>query len=130
MDDAYQNAMRTVAEAYEAEVLSFGGRSLSRVSTIVASNGTFFERLRQGKPFYVHNLDRFAAWFRQPANWPMGSIPQSARDALLSIGRPACDVNTRHPETTSHVLPSAEVVEGGAPVVPGDRRAISQCIKS
>lgn len=35
-----------------------------------------------------------------------------------------------YPETTSHVLPSAEVVEGSAPVVPGDRRAISQCVKS
>ncbi|WP_452665681.1 YdaS family helix-turn-helix protein [Sphingomonas zeae] len=34
------------------------------------------------------------------------------------------------PEPTSSVLPGNEVVEGGAPTVPGNRRAITQCVKS
>jgi DNA-binding transcriptional regulator YdaS (Cro superfamily) len=35
-----------------------------------------------------------------------------------------------NPEASSSVLPGNEVVEGRAPIVPGDRRAISQCVKS
>ena len=34
------------------------------------------------------------------------------------------------PEPISSVLPGNEVVEGGAPTVPGNRRAIMQCVKS
>ena len=34
------------------------------------------------------------------------------------------------PKAISHVLPCQEVVEGRAPIVPGDRCAISQCVKS
>ena len=88
MSDAYENALRTVADAYEGEVAAHGGRSLSRIATIVVSSGTFFNRLREGKPFLVHNLERFAAWFRQPENWPNGVIPEAASIALISIGRP------------------------------------------
>lgn len=88
MLDAYENALRTVADAYEAEHSRWGGKSLSRVATIVASSGAFFIRLRDGKTFSVANLERFAAWFRQPANWPDCTIPQDAVSALVSIGRP------------------------------------------
>jgi DNA-binding transcriptional regulator YdaS (Cro superfamily) len=35
-----------------------------------------------------------------------------------------------NPDPTSSVLPGSEVVEGGAPIVPGDRRAKMQCVKS
>ncbi|MDR6144976.1 DNA-binding transcriptional regulator YdaS (Cro superfamily) [Sphingomonas sp. SORGH_AS870] len=35
-----------------------------------------------------------------------------------------------YPEAPSNVLPCQEAVEGVAPIVPGDRRAISQCVKS
>ena len=35
-----------------------------------------------------------------------------------------------NPEASLSVLPGNEVVEGRAPIVPGDRRAISQCVKS
>lgn len=35
-----------------------------------------------------------------------------------------------YPHPTSSVLPGSEVVEGGAPIVPGDRRAKMQCVKS
>jgi hypothetical protein len=88
MSDAYQNALRTIADTYEAEVACYGGKSLSRIATIVVSSGAFFQRLRDGKSFSVHNLDRFANWFREPANWPANAIPHNAVNALLSIGRP------------------------------------------
>ncbi len=35
-----------------------------------------------------------------------------------------------NPDPTSSVLPGSKVVEGGAPIVPGDRRAKMQCVKS
>lgn len=88
MEPAYQNAVRTIAESYQAEVDRWGGKSLSRVATIVVNNGGFFSRLREGRPFSVTSLDKFAAWFRQPANWPDCSIPHTAATALASIGRP------------------------------------------
>lgn len=87
MDAAYENALRTVADAYEGEVERHGGKSLARVATIVVNNGTFFQRLREGKPFLVHNLEKCAKWFRDPQNWPSG-IPYHASVALSSIGRP------------------------------------------
>ena len=88
MSDAYENALRTVAAAYDAERHEHGGKSLSRVATIVVSSGSFFERLFDGRGFSVQNLEKFAAWFRAPANWPMGEIPHEAAVALTSIGRP------------------------------------------
>ena len=88
MHDAYPTALQAIADTYEAEVAAYGGRSLSRVATIVVSSGAFFQRLRSGKPFLVQNLDKFAAWFRDPSNWPTGEIPHSAVLALTSIGRP------------------------------------------
>jgi hypothetical protein len=88
MSAAYENALRTVAESYEAMAASYGGRSLSRIATIVVNSGSFFDRLKAGKTFSVHNLERFAAWFRDPINWPDGFIPQDAVAALASIGRP------------------------------------------
>jgi hypothetical protein len=88
MDNAYQNALAAVADAYEAAVAQHGGKSLSRVATIVVSSGAFFTRLREGKTFHVHNLEKFAAWFREPANWPNFAIPHDAAAALTSIGRP------------------------------------------
>ncbi len=96
MEAAYQYALGTVADAYEAEAVRHGGKSLSRVATIVVNSGSFFQRLREGKPFLVHNLDRFASWFRDPANWPMGTIPEDAAAALISIGRPPVDVSMTH----------------------------------
>lgn len=88
MDNVYENALRTIADAYEGEVAAFGGKSLSTVATIVVSSGSFFQRLRDGKPFLVHNLERLAAWFRDPANWPDAKIPTDAAFSLTSIGRP------------------------------------------
>lgn len=96
MDDAYQNALRTVADAYESEVSAYGGKSLARVATIVVSRGTFFQSLRDGKPFLVHNLDRLASWFRDPQNWPCLQVPDTAANALISIGRPPLDASIDH----------------------------------
>jgi hypothetical protein len=97
MQDAYENALRTVADSYEAEVTRWGGKSLSRVATIVVSSGAFFNRLRAGGTFSVANLDKFAGWFRTPANWPDQVIPQDAALALTSMGRPPFPTETmRH----------------------------------
>ena len=101
MSAAYENALRTVADSYEAEVTRLGGKSLSRVATIVVSSGAFFKRLRDGKTFSVANLEKFAAWFRVPANWPDHVIPHAAAVALISIGRPPLPADTLpHPYGT------------------------------
>ncbi|WP_163958411.1 hypothetical protein [Sphingomonas insulae] len=97
MNDAYENALRTVAESYEAEVIRWGGKSLSRVATIVVSSGAFFTRLKAGATFSVANLEKFNAWFRVPANWPDRVIPHDAATALISMGRPpVSDVSMTH----------------------------------
>jgi len=88
MTAAYDTALRTIADSYDAEVARRGGKSLSRIATIVVSSGAFFNRLRDGKTFSVTNLEKFAAWFRVPANWPDRTIPHVAATALISIGRP------------------------------------------
>lgn len=101
MSAAYENALRTIADSYDAEVARWGGKSLSRVATIVVNSGAFFNRLREGKTFSVGNLEKFAAWFRVPANWPDRAIPQDAVAALISIGRPPLPANTMpHPYRT------------------------------
>ncbi len=87
MDDGYDIALLRIADAYEQAVTAAGGRSLATVATIVASSGGFFSRLREGKPFQVTNLEKFARWFRQPSNWPSQTIPADAVMALESIGR-------------------------------------------
>ena len=102
MSAAYQNALRTVADSYETEVARWGGKSLSRVATIVVSSGAFFNRLRNGKTFSVNNLEKFASWFRVPANWPDHTIPLDAVAALISIGRPPLPTDTLpHPYVTN-----------------------------
>lgn len=88
MSDAYENALRTIADSYEQAVTAYGGKSLSRIATIVVSSGAFFNRLRSGATFSVANLEKFAAWFRVPSNWPSHDIPAAAVTALNSIGRP------------------------------------------
>lgn len=101
MNEAYENALRTVADSYDAEVARWGGKSLSRVATIVVSSGAFFNRLRAGSTFSVTNLEKFAAWFRMPANWPDHEIPKAAVAALTSIGRPPLPADTMpHPYRT------------------------------
>lgn len=114
MSAAYENALRTVADSYEAEVARWGGKSLSRVATIVVSSGAFFNRLRDGKTFSVTNLEKFASWFRVPANWPDRSIPHDAAAALTSIGRPPV------PHSVPHLMPHR------TGVVDCDRAAVSQ----
>jgi hypothetical protein len=101
----YQNALRMVADSYDAEVARWGGKSLSRVATIVVSSGAFFNRLRNGRTFSVTNLEKFAAWFRVPANWPDHAIPTAAVAALTSIGRPPLSADTMpHPYRTNDAL--------------------------
>lgn len=98
MSAAYENALRTIADSYDLEVARWGGKSLSRVATIVVNSGAFFNRLRDGKSFSVGNLEKFASWFRVPANWPDRTIPHDAATALTSIGRPPLAANVMpHP---------------------------------
>ncbi|USU08920.1 hypothetical protein NF700_00925 [Sphingomonadaceae bacterium OTU29MARTA1] len=119
MNDAYENALRTVADSYEAELARWGGKSLARVATIVASSGSFFTRLRDGGTFSVANLEKFNNWFRLPANWPNRTIPSDAAVALASMGRPPLPASTLpHPYRTND-----------APVV-CDRATVSQAICS
>nr|GLK22135.1 hypothetical protein GCM10017606_29630 [Microbacterium terregens] len=110
MDNAYQNALGTVADTYEAAVAEHGGKSLARVATIVVSSGAFFTRLREGKTFHVHNLEKFAAWFRDPANWPNLCIPHDAAIALTSIGRPPiADMQHSYRTGAAHVASNAGI---------------------
>ena len=102
MDAAFENALRTLAASYEEQVAKRGGKSLSRVATIVVNNGAFFTRLRDGKPFLVHNLEKFAAWFRDPANWPDCVIPDTAEQALASMGRPSLASQMPHSAVGVH----------------------------
>ncbi|WP_298808391.1 hypothetical protein [uncultured Sphingomonas sp.] len=96
MDAAFENALRTIAASYEGEVSRHGGKSLARVATIVVNNGAFFTRLREGKTFTVANLERFASWFRQSANWPLDTIPHDAASALASMGRAPDSLSMPH----------------------------------
>ncbi|QXT36867.1 helix-turn-helix domain-containing protein [Sphingomonas sanguinis] len=62
-----------------------------------------------------------------------GSLPSPthARKLADATGIPASRIRPDiYPDPTSSVLPGSEVVEGGAPIVPGDRRAKMQCVKS
>jgi hypothetical protein len=88
METGYHDALMQTAQAYSAAVATHGGKSLSRVATIVVNRGSFFERLQQDVSFSVRNLERFAEWFRNAENWPRGEIPQNAAEALSSMGRP------------------------------------------
>lgn len=101
MENGYHESLCQVAKLYEQAVAAHGGKSLSRVATIVASSGAFFDRLQKGKTFTVANLERFLEWFRNPANWPEWTIPSDAKDALVSVGRPAFPV-ARMPHKVTH----------------------------
>ncbi len=76
-----------IADCYEKRVGAHGGRSLTRVATIVASRGSFFAPLREGKTCTVRNLDAFVSYFAEPANWPSGSIPKEAAAAIAILAR-------------------------------------------
>jgi len=57
--------------------------------------------------------------------------PQFARGVANATGIPASRLRPDiYPEPTSSVLPGNEVVEGGAPIENGNRRAEMQCVKS
>lgn len=57
--------------------------------------------------------------------------PVAVPGISLATGIPASRLRPDifDPEPTSSVLPGNEVVEGGAPTVPGNRRAEMQCVK-
>ena len=53
-----------------------------------------------------------------------------AIERVTGVAREALCPDVFDPTATSSVLPGNEVVEGGAPTVPGNRRAEMQCVKS
>lgn len=62
------------------------GRSVSRLSTIVANDGKAIDRLRDGsKTCTVAMFERFLAFFREPGNWPEGGIPAEAAAILDEV---------------------------------------------
>jgi hypothetical protein len=75
-----------IADCYEKRVARRGGKSLTRVATIVASRGSFFAPLREGKTCTVRNLDAFCAYFSTAANWPDQVIPRAAVEELARLG--------------------------------------------
>lgn len=75
-----------IADAYEDATRRLGGRSLTRVATIVASRGSFFDPLREGKTCTVRNLDAFKGYFSRPENWPDEQIPPLVASALTALG--------------------------------------------
>lgn len=85
----YEQALVQIGRTYSAAVDRHGGRSLARVTTIIVNQGSFFSRLERGNTCTARNIEKIAAHFRVPANWPAGSIPDTAKGALAHIGRPA-----------------------------------------
>lgn len=81
-----EDILLRVADQYEAEVAAHGGRSLTRVATLVASRGTFFAPLREGKTCTVRNLDAFRAYFSDTENWPGEIIPRPVQIDLSLLG--------------------------------------------
>lgn len=121
MDGTYHDAMRAVADAYGREIRLHGGRSLARVGTIVADSGSFFDRLASGKTFTVATLEKFAAWFREPSNWPDAAIPSPAAVALTSMGRPPLFPSV--PLIPQQCADVAEAVDGDRRLVSPERRS-------
>ena len=81
-----EDILLRIADQYEVEVAARGGRSLTRVATLVASRGTFFVPLREGKTCTVRNLDAFRAYFSDITNWPGESIPRTVQVDLSLLG--------------------------------------------
>ncbi|WP_336867738.1 hypothetical protein [Sphingomonas sanguinis] len=131
MADTYEDALRIIADCYGKSIAVKGGLSLARVATLVVNRGSFFSRLSTDTSFSAKNLDRFAAWFRNDDHWPDRKIPEAAVDALYSIGRPPLSTMQCGGKAAvcGSVVP-VPAVPHGQNAVPGDRRAISQCVKS
>lgn len=60
-------------------------RSTSRLATIVANDGKFFERLSSGGTCTVTVLEKFIAFFSDASNWPAG-IPEDTQLLLQGFG--------------------------------------------
>ena len=85
----FEEALIALGESYSATTTKYGGRSLARVATIIVNRGSFFDALKRGGTCTGRNIDKIAAYFGDPANWPDNIIPSEATEALKSIGRPA-----------------------------------------
>lgn len=61
----YRTQLLTLANAYAAST----GKSVSRLATIVAGSGIFFDRIEAGASCTVDTYLRAKQWFRD--NWPV-----------------------------------------------------------
>lgn len=80
------------------------GRSLARLSTIVANNGQLFTQIsKPGATCTVATYAKFLSFFRDGANWPDGRIPHAATELLDNFANIATEQETDSlaPEVTS-----------------------------
>lgn len=82
----FEECLLEVADAYAQQVSAKGGKSLARVASIVVNHSAFFDRLRSGQTCFVRNLQRVAAYFALPENWPDGAIPPHVSELLIRLG--------------------------------------------
>lgn len=57
-------------------------RSLARLATLVANDGSLFTRLDAGGRLTTETFEKFLLFFRDGANWPDERVPQEAADLL------------------------------------------------
>lgn len=77
-----EGKLALVASAYEQAAAARGGRSLSRIATIVINRGSFFNSLREGRTCSVRTLEKLIDYFSAATNWPGGDIPPLAMAEL------------------------------------------------
>ncbi len=61
------------------------GRSLARLSTIVAKDGKMLARIESGGSCTVTMFDRFVTFFRDQENWGAHPIPAEAQSILTAL---------------------------------------------
>lgn len=61
------------------------GRQLSGLSTLVLKDSKFFGRIAGNAGLTVSTVERFLAFFRDPASWPDGTIPEDVSAILARL---------------------------------------------
>lgn len=112
-------------KALAAEWERQSGRSKARLATIVVNDGGFFVRIDQPKASCtVATFERFVGFFRDPANWPSGPVPELVNQLLDGVDLRGgdishnADVTTVAAETspgkTDEIFPSGDAQERAA----------------
>lgn len=61
------------------------GRTLSALGGLVAKDGKFFSRIEAGGRITTAKFEDCLSFFRDPANWPDNSIPETAAHLLEQL---------------------------------------------